>query len=213
MDFSFTDEQKEIQKSVLQLCASKLNADIFKNDEQAVFPKDKWKMCGQFGIPGLPVPEEYGGIGQDMLTTGLAIQSLGYGCRDEGLVFSLCAHMLTCVVPVLYFGTEEQKTTYLPQLCSGEYIGGNGISEANAGSDVSSMATTVVKGGGCYSIKGSKIFVTNGPVADLLVIYAKHTGGMAMLDISAFLIKTTHAGFRVGQVFKKMGLRLSLIHI
>ena len=207
MDFTFTDEQKEIQKSVLQLCLSKLNDNIFIDDEQAVFPIEKWKICGQFGIPGLPIPEEYGGIGRDMLTTALAIRSLGYGCKDEGLVFSICAHMLTCAIPLWCFGTQEQKTTYLPKLCSGEYIGGNGITEAGAGSDISSIAAKVEKEGNYYSLQGTKIFVTNGPVANLLVIYAKHPDGMNMLDISAFIIETDCPGFSIGQVFKKMGLR------
>jgi alkylation response protein AidB-like acyl-CoA dehydrogenase len=207
VDFTFTDEQKEIQKSILKLCTSKLNEHIYEDDEGSVFPMDKWKLCGQFGIPGLPVPEEYGGIGQGMLTTALAIQSLGYGCKDEGLVFSLCAHLLTCVIPIWCFGTEEQKQMYLPKLCSGEYIGGNGITEADAGSDVSAITTKVIKEDSHYCIHGAKIFVTNGPVANLLIIYAKHLRGMKMLDISAFMVETSNPCFHVGQVFKKMGLR------
>jgi alkylation response protein AidB-like acyl-CoA dehydrogenase len=207
VDFTFTDEQKEIQKTILRLCTEKLNDRIYENDEEAVFPIDKWKQCGQFGIPGLPVPEAYGGIGQGMLTTALAIQSFGYGCKDEGLVFSVCAHMLTCVIPIWCFGTEKQKETYLPKLCNGDYIGGNGITEAGAGSDASAIRTKVEKEGNNYCIDGAKLFVTNGPVANLLIIYAKHPRGMRMLDISAFIVETDTPGFRVGQVFKKMGLR------
>jgi len=209
LDFTITDEQKEIRQSIRKLCTSKLNDNIYENDKQSFFPINKWKVCGEFGITGLPIPEKYGGIGQNMLTTALAIQSLGYGCKDEGLIFSICAHMLTCAIPILFFGTEEQKIKYLPELCSGEYIGGNGITEADAGSDVSSMTTKVVKESNYYYINGSKIFVTNAPVANLLVIYAKHHGGIKALDISAFLIETDNQGFRIGQVFNKMGLRTS----
>jgi alkylation response protein AidB-like acyl-CoA dehydrogenase len=209
VDFTFTAEQEEIRESVLALCRSHLNQNADKADEQAEFPRKKWKLCCEFGIPGLPIPEEYGGLGRDMLTTALAIKALGLGCPDEGLIFSLCAHMLTCVVPVWRFGSPEQKRDYLPGLCSGEYIGGNGISEANAGSDVSSITTRVEKEENAYLINGTKIFVTNAPVAQVLVIYARHTGGMSMLDISAFLVETHTPGFRIGQVFNKMGLRTS----
>jgi alkylation response protein AidB-like acyl-CoA dehydrogenase len=115
--------------------------------------------------------------------------------------------MLTCVVPIWHFGTPEQKSRYLPKVCSGEYIGGNGISEADAGSDVSAIATKVVKENSCYILHGTKIFVTNGPVADLLILYARHPDGMKMLDISAFIVETDNPGFKIGQVFRKMGLR------
>ncbi|MBN1698971.1 MAG: acyl-CoA/acyl-ACP dehydrogenase [Spirochaetales bacterium] len=207
MDFTITEEQDEIRQAILTLCGKRLNHHVHEDDETSVFPSEKWKACGEFGLPGLPIPEEYGGIGLDMLSTAMAIRAFGYGCHDEGLVFSLCAHMLTCVVPVFRFGTEEQKRRFLPKLCSGEYIGGNGITEAEAGSDVSSMRTTVKKTAGGYRLEGTKIFVTNGPVANLLVIYAKHPQGMKMLDVSAFIVGTDNPGLRVGQVFKKMGLR------
>ncbi len=209
MDFTFTAEQEEIRESVLALCRSKLSQNADKADERGEFPREKWKLCCEFGIPGLPIPEEYGGLGRDMLTTALAIRMLGYGCTDEGLIFSLCAHMLTCAVPVWRFGSAEQKRDFLPKLCAGEYIGGNGISEADAGSDVSSIITRVEKEQDTYLINGTKIFVTNAPVARVLVIYARHTGGINMLDISAFLVDTHTPGFRIGQVFKKMGLRTS----
>lgn len=211
MDFSLTAEQREIQESVLTLCNSKLNKTADRDDEHGVFPADKWKRCCEFGLAGLPVPEEYGGLGLDMLTTALAIRSLGYGCRDEGLVFSLCAHLLTCAVPIWRFGSEEQKRKYLPGLCSGNLIGANGMSEADAGSDAAAIVTSAKKEAEGYLINGAKIFVTNAPVADLLLIYARHEGGMKMLDISAFLVERRNPGCKIGQVFKKMGLCTSPI--
>ncbi|MBN1413075.1 MAG: acyl-CoA/acyl-ACP dehydrogenase [Spirochaetales bacterium] len=209
MDFSFTDEQREIGESVLDLCEAKLNGNVFEDDETGTFSREKWNACARFGLPGLPVPEVYGGLGQNMLTTALAVEKLGYGCRDEGLVFSLCAHMLTCIIPLCRFGTEDQKEKYLPGLCNGEIIGGNGITEADAGSDTSSITTKAVRDKDVFLVSGAKIFVTNGPVAGLLVIYARHPGGMKMLDISALLVETGIPGFSIGQVFKKMGLRTS----
>lgn len=207
MDFNLTEDQLIICESIKELCRKKLNENTFEDDEKSNFPLKKWKICGEFGIQGLPIPEEYGGLDQDLLTTALAIRSLGCGCKDEGLVFSICAHMLTCVIPIWQFGSEEQKKKFLPLVASGEMIGGNGITEADAGSDTSAIRTKVTKEDGYYIIDGSKIFVTNGPVADLLIIYAKHPQGMKMLDISAFIIEQETEGFNIGQVFRKMGLR------
>jgi alkylation response protein AidB-like acyl-CoA dehydrogenase len=211
VDFSLSEDQRDIEKSVLKLCSARLNDGVFEDDERGVFPERKWKQCAEFGILGLPISREYGGLGQDMLTTALAVRALGYGCRDEGLVFSLCAHMLTCAVPIQRFGTEEQKRRYLPGISRGESIGGNAISESEAGSDVSSMATSVVKEEGSYILNGAKIFSTNAPVARLLVIYARHPGGMKTLDVSSFIVEKNSPGLTIGQVFKKMGLRTSTL--
>ncbi|HEX2924824.1 MAG TPA: acyl-CoA dehydrogenase family protein [Ruminiclostridium sp.] len=209
MDFNLSKEQIEICKSIEEFSRKKLNENVFTNDDEGLFSCEKWKACGYMGIHGLPVPEEYGGSGQDMLTTALAIKSLAHGCKDEGLVFSICAQMLTCTVPILIFGNEAQKAAYLNKLSSGELIGGNGITEPDAGSDAPSINTTVLKTDDAYIINGTKIFVTNGPIADLLIIYAKHPNGMSMANISAFIIEKGDNGFKAGQEFKKMGLRTS----
>lgn len=207
MDFIFSEEQKSIFNLIRDFSKKKLNDRVFEDDEESIFPTEKWKACGDLGIFGLPIPEEYGGQGMDMLTTALAIKALGYGCKDEGLVVSICAHLCTFVIPLHLFGTDSQKNKYLPEVCAGKLIGGNGISEADAGSDITLIKTMVEKKNDQYIINGSKIFVTNGPVADLLIIYAKHPGGMKMADTSAFLVEK--GNFCTGQHFKKMGLRTS----
>ena len=209
MDFSINEEQKTICESIKELCQNQLNNNVFSDDEEAVFPLEKWKMLGDFGVHGLPIPVEYNGLGLDMLTTALAIEALGYSCRDEGLVFSICAHMLTCAVPIFQFGTDEQKKKYLPDLACGKLIGGNGISESEAGSDLSDLQTKAEKKDDHFLLNGTKIFVTNGPQADLLLIYARHPEGIRMLDISAFIVETDQNSVKIGQVFKKMGLRTS----
>ena len=122
MDFSLTDEQREICSTVEELAKKHLNDSVFEDDETSTFPQDKWKMCGECGIPGLLVPEKFGGSGESLLTTALAVESLARTCTDEGLVFSLCAHICTCVVPLMQFGTEEQKNRYLPDLAEGKKI-------------------------------------------------------------------------------------------
>jgi L-prolyl-PCP dehydrogenase len=209
MDFSISDEQQEICQTVEKLARERLNGSVFEDDEAARFPQEKWNLCGQFGIPGLPVPEKYGGSSASMLTTALAVQALARTCMDEGLVFSLCAHMCTCIIPILQFGTEKQKERYLEGLSEGKMIGGNGSSEANAGSDILAMKTKVEKNENWFILNGAKQFVTNGSIADVIIIYAKHPGGMRMADISAFLVKKEFAGVSIGQNFTKMGLRTS----
>lgn len=211
MDFSLSDEQLKICQAIEELCRTNLNDNVFKHDEQCMFPRSKWDKCAEIGIQGLPIPEEYGGCGQGMLTTALAIKSLALACKDEGLVFSIVAHMATCAVPLWLFGSEEQKNVYLPKIASGESIGGNGITEAGAGSDTTSMSTSVIADSEAYILNGTKIFVTNAPEADLLIIYAKHPGGLKMLDTSAFIILKDAGDIKIGQKFEKMGLRTSTI--
>jgi alkylation response protein AidB-like acyl-CoA dehydrogenase len=207
MDFELTANQRTIYEKVKRFSLDRLNDQVFDDDDRARFPREKWDACGAFGVLGLPVPEAYGGQGQDLLTTALAIRGLAYGCRDEGLVFSLCAHLCTFLVPLMEFGTEAQKRRYLPAATSGELIGGNGITESEAGSDNSMMRTTVRRQGAGYVLDGQKLFVTNGPVADALVIYARHPEGMRPANISAFVVEKSR--FQVGQHFQKMGLRTS----
>lgn len=209
MDFSLNKEQKAICRSIKELCDDTFNAGVEEDDSRGVFSKQKWSLCGELGILGIVVPEAYGGSGHNMLTTALAIETLGRYCTDEGLVFSLCANMCTCIIPICHFGSDEQKEIYLPGLASGKRIGGNGITEERAGSDSSAIQTEVIHNDDQYTINGAKIFVTNAPVADVLLIYAKHPNGLKMADISCFVIDTSHPGISIGQTFQKMGLRTS----
>ncbi|MGA1870065.1 MAG: acyl-CoA dehydrogenase family protein [bacterium] len=211
MNFSITDNQKEICSTILKMSESQLNKNIFKHDEESYFPREKWDLCCRSDILALPISEKDGGLGQDMLTTALAIKSLAYSCKDEGLIFALCAHLCTCLIPIYFFGTEEHKAKYLPKLISGEQIGGNGITETESGSDITGLRTHVKKNENNYTLNGSKIFVTNGPVADVLIIYARHSNGIPMADTSAFIIEAQNRGLKIGQTYKKMGLRTSTI--
>ncbi len=211
MDFNLNSEQIELFTTIVNFSKAKLNSNVFEDDDNSSFPIKKWKACGEFGIQGLSIPLEYGGAGLDMLATAIAIQALGYGCKDEGLIFSICAHMLTASIPISTFGTQIQKEKYLAKLASGEFISGNGITEPDSGSDSPSMLSNVIKDGKSYTINGNKIFVTNAPVADLLIIYARHSNGLRMADVSAFIIPKDNPGMKIGQVFKKMGLRTSPI--
>jgi hypothetical protein len=158
-------------------------------------------------LQGLPVPEELGGAGLDPLTTAVALEALGYGCRDGGLVFAICAHLLACVVPIWRHGSESQQRRYLPDLCSGRLIAVNGMTEPGSGSDAFAMKTRAVARDSGFVLNGTKIFSSNGPVADVAVVYAAtdpHKGYHG--GITAFLVEKGSEGFRTGQTFKKMGL-------
>ena len=212
MDFSLSAEQKMIRQEIIRFAQKELNEGVRDRDRDHHFSRDLWKKCGEMGLTGLPVPAEAGGSGLDSLSTAMALEAFGYGCHDTGLVFSVCAHLLACVVPIWKHGSEEQKHRYLPGLCQGTQIAANAMSEPGSGSDVFSMSSTAVRDGDGYRLNGVKTFCTNGPVADLLLFYAvtdKEKGYHG--GITAFLVETSAPGFHVGQTFEKMGLRTSTI--
>jgi alkylation response protein AidB-like acyl-CoA dehydrogenase len=161
------------------------------------------------GVHGLPVPVAYGGMGMDALTTVGVLESLGYGCRDNGLVFSINAHMWTLETPLMGFGTEEQKQKYLPRLCSGELIGANAMSEPNSGSDAYSIATTARKKGDVYVLNGGKVFVSNGPVADIYLAFANVDPALGPNGVTGFLVERDTPGLTLGKHTVKMGIRTS----
>lgn len=209
LNFKLSKFQKALCQSVHEIEKRGFNDTVFNDDENSIFAYEKWKLLGKIGVIGLPILEEYDGAEQDLLTTALAIEALAYKCKDEGLVFSVCAHMCTCTMPLQYFGTTEQKKKYLKKLATGEYIGGNGMTEANAGSESPAIITEVKYKNNKYMLNGNKIFVTNAPVADLLIIYGKHPNGIRMLDVSAFIVEKDNNGMKVGTIYNKMGLRTS----
>lgn len=209
MDFSWSDEQRELMDAVVRFAGSELNANLIENDRNSVFNRDGWTQCAKFGIQGLPVPTEYGGLGMDALTSVAVLEKLGYACRDNGLVFSINAHLWTVAMPLVAFGTEDQKRKYLPGLCDGSLIGGNAMSEPDSGSDAYSLRTTAVRKGDRYILNGSKTFVTNGPVADLLAVYATVDREKGPRGLCAFLVEKSSKGLTVAKKLEKMGIRTS----
>ena len=210
MDFSLTEEQKLLQDNIAKFAQRELNHDVAERDRTGTFSRELWRKCASIGIQGLPVPEEYGGSGVDALSCAIGLEALGYGCRDGGLVFSLCAHLLACVVPVIAHGSDAQKRRYLPGLADGSLVGMHAITEPGSGSDTFSMRTRAERDGDGWLINGAKTFVSNGPVGDLALVFAitdpdkRFHGG-----ITAFLVETGTAGFSAGKKFDKMGLRTS----
>lgn len=208
MDFSLSEEQQRLRKEIIRFAREALNEGVKERDRELVFSRNLWQKCGEMGLQGLPIPEEYGGAALDPLSTAIALEAFGYGCEDGGLVFSLCAHLLACTVPVWKHGSEEQKRRYLPGLCDGSLIAVNGMTESNSGSDAFSMSTHAEVDGEGFRLNGTKTYGSNGPVSDLAVIYALTDAGKgAFGGITAFLVESDTPGLRVGQTFEKMGLR------
>ncbi len=209
MDFNWTTEQLEFRAAVIAFARKSLQDDLIQRDHEARFSPDHWKRCGEFGIQGLPFPEEYGGSGMDVLTTVLAMEALGYACRDNGLLFGLAAQMWSVQMPILRFGTEDQKRKYLPRLCSGECVGAHGMSEPDSGSDAFALRTTAIADGDAYVLTGTKTFVSEAPVADLFLVFATIDRGKGALGLTAFLVDRDTPGFSVGRQIGKMGLKTS----
>ena len=212
MEFSFSEEQKLLRDSIVRFSREVLSPGAGERDRKQEFSRELWRKCGEIGIQGLPVPQQYGGSGVDPLTCAIALEALGYGCRDGGLVFSLCAHLLSCVVPLWQHGNEEQKRRYLPGLCNGELVGVHAITEPGSGSDVFSLRTRAEPDGDGFRINGTKTFISNGPVADVVIVFALtdpkkgYHGG-----VTAFLVEKGTRGFSAGPKFDKLGLRSSPI--
>jgi alkylation response protein AidB-like acyl-CoA dehydrogenase len=208
MEFELKPEHQEMQKAAIEFGRAELNDHIIERDGERAFSREGWQKCADFGVMRLPIPEEHGGSGAGPLATIAVMEGLGYGCRDQGLLFSINAHLWTVSIPILKYGTPEQQKKYLPGLCDGSLIGANGASESGAGSDVYSMRSRATKDGSDYILNGSKIWATNAPVADLFCVYAT-VDPNSLLGICGFLIEKGTPGLSVSKKLDKMGLRTS----
>lgn len=209
MDFELTPEQRALKAETIEFARRELGKDIAEDDRESRFPADDWARCAAFGVLGWPVPARYGGRDLDPLTTMIALEALGYGCVDNGLVFAVNNHLWGCVIYLLLHGTEQQRARYLPPMCEGRLIGAHALSEPDAGSDILSLRTTARRDGDHYLLSGTKWFISNGPIANVFVVLAR-TGGdreRAQDGLSAFLVTTDLPGLNTAQTFTKMGLR------
>lgn len=216
MDFSHSDEQLEFYRSVKEFAAKVVEPGAHERDVESRFDREVWDQLGKFGLLGLPVPEGYGGSGADIVTTCLALEALAEGGHDAGLGLSVGAHVTIGTVPIWLHGTEEQKRRYLPKLCSGEWIGAMAITEPEAGSDTASIKCRARRDGDDWVVNGSKIFITNGSIADTVIVIAvTDPDAGAGQGVSAFIVEKGTPGFVVDRDLDKMGTRsspLSLLH-
>lgn len=209
MDFSWSKEQLALKNNVVEFAKKELNEGLIERDKNGEISLENWRKCAQMGILGLPIPEAYGGIDEDVVTTMLVMEGLGYGCRDNGLIFAMNAQLWSVQMPILLFGTEEQKQKYLPDLSSGKIIGAHGMSEPDSGSDAYSLRTRAERVEGGYVLNGTKMFVTNAPVCDMAVVFATVDPAKGIGGVTAFLVDKGTAGFRISRELDKMGLRTS----
>jgi alkylation response protein AidB-like acyl-CoA dehydrogenase len=203
-----TPEQQELQQAAIEFARAEL-ADDPEAERNETFNRAGWDACGRFGVFGMPIPQEYGGLGLGLSPLLAVMEGLGYGTRDQGLLFSINAHLWTNSIPILIYGTDEQRRRYLPRLSSGALVGANGASEPDAGSDIFSMRTIARRDGEHYVLTGTKTFVTNAPVADLAVVYATLDPALGATGITAFIVERGYPGVSVGAKFDKLGLRTS----
>jgi len=211
MDFSWTDEQRDFRDSTINFAKHELNSNLLHRDKAAEFDQTIWKKCADFGIQGLPMPDEYGGSQQDVLSTVLAMEALGCGSADNGLLFALGAQMWSVQIPLLLFGSEFLKKRYLPRLINGELIGAHAATEPNAGSDIFSLRTTATRRNGCYLLNGQKTFVTNAPIAGVFLVLAKVSSLPDGSELTAFMVERNSPGLSAATHLEKMGLRTSML--
>ncbi|RLK57941.1 acyl-CoA dehydrogenase family protein [Actinokineospora cianjurensis] len=204
----WTDEQRTLRAAAAELGAA-VGKDHLERDATGEFSRDGWALVRESGLLGLPFGTEYGGLGADLLTTMYVLEGLGEACRDGGFPFSVTTHVVSTGVPLHRFGSDELKARYLPGVCSGSAIGAHAISEPDAGSDMMAMRTTAVLDGDDYVLTGSKSFVSNGPIADTYLVYARTGKAGAPDAITTFLVERDSPGLHVGQPMGKMGLKTS----
>lgn len=204
-----TAEHRELQQAAVEFARSALGKDMIARDHAETFLREDWIKCAEFGVQAMPIPKEQGGLGLGLTALIAVMEGLGYGCRDSGLLFSLNASLWTNSIPILLYGTDQQRRRYLPGLCDGSLIGANGASEPDSGSDVFAMRTTAVRDGDCYVLNGTKTFVTNAPVADIVVAYATIDPALGAMGVTGFIIERDTPGLSVGNHLHKMGLRTS----
>ncbi len=209
MDFAWSDEQQDFRKEVIRFAKTELADDMIQRDKDESFSRDLWDKCAKFGIHGLPIPQEYGGGGADVLTTVCGLEALGYGCKDNGLLFTINAHMWSSEIPILSFGTEKQKQHYLPKLVSGEWVGVHAMTEPTSGSDAYAMRSRAERKGDRYIINGSKTFITNAPMADMVIVFANLDPSKGKAGVTGFIVDKGTPGFTISKKLHKMGLRTS----
>lgn len=204
--FALDEEQNAILDGADRYARAELYPLSQRMDDEEWWPDEAFRQIGANGFLGATVPEQYGGAGLDLLQAGLVLQ--GFSRWNHAMALSVVAHDNLCANNIYRNGNEEQRRRYLPDLCSGKTIGALGLTEPGAGSDaLGSMRTTARRDGDNYVLNGSKIYITNGPVADVLLVYAKTDKERGAHGISAFIVEKDFPGFKVAQKLIKMGYR------
>ncbi len=207
MNFRLTEEHEMIRKMVRDFAKNEVAPSAAERDEEERFDREIFDKMAELGLTGIPWPEEYGGIGSDYLAYCIAVEELSRVCASTGVTLS--AHTSLAGWPIYKFGSEEQKQKYLKPMAQGEKIGAYGLTEPGSGSDAGGMRTTARLDGDHYVLNGSKIFITNGGIADIYVVFALTDPESRQKGTTAFIIESDFPGFSVGKKEKKLGIRSS----
>lgn len=206
MNFNLTKEQEMVRKVMREFALNKVEPIAADIDEQEEFPAENIKMLAEMGVLGMIYPKELGGSGTDSISYAIAVEELSRVCGTTGCI--VASHNSLACGPIYFYGTKEQKEKYLPDLTTGRKLGGFGLTEPNAGTDSAAQETTaVLVDDEYYLLNGSKMFITNGGVADTFVIFAMTDKSKGNHGISAFIIEKGWEGFSQGKHEKKMGIR------
>ncbi|PRT04048.1 acyl-CoA dehydrogenase AcdA [Bacillus wiedmannii] len=207
MHFKLSEEHEMIRKMVRDFAKNEVAPTAAERDEEERFDRALFDQMAELGLTGIPWPEEYGGIGSDYLAYVIAIEELSRVCASTGVTLS--AHTSLAGWPIFKFGTEEQKQKFLRPMAEGTKIGAYGLTEPSSGSDAGGMRTTAKRDGDHYILNGSKIFITNGGIADIYVVFALTDPEAKQRGTSAFIVESDTPGFSVGKKESKLGIRSS----
>ena len=204
MDFELSKESHMIREAAKKFSRKELEPHASEIDEKEIFPREAWIKLSELGFPGLVTPEKYGGSGYDYVTLVSVMEEFGKGCVATAGTYSV--HITTQAM-LLKYGTEEQLRTYLPQMITGKTIGALGLTESNAGSDLSLIKTEAVLKDEHYLLNGNKIFITSAGEADIYFIFARTRPDSTKNNLTAFIVKNGSKGFEIGKIEEKMGYR------
>ena len=204
MDFTLSREQELVRKMVRQFTETEVKPIAAETDRTCQYPRENIEKLFRYGVMGMIVPKEYGGAGADDLASAIAIEELSKQCASTGDI--VATHNGLCCGPIIQHGTEEQKAKYLPMLTTGHKVGAFALTEPNAGSDASKGQTECRLEGDHWVMNGSKVFITNGYVADVFVVFAMTDKTKGTKGISAFIVESSFPGFSVGKHEEKLGL-------
>lgn len=204
MEFNLNEKQKLVQKMMRQFTEERVKPIAAETDRTSTYPAKTVEELFRYGVMGMCVPAEYGGAGADNIAGAIAIEELSKYCASTGDI--VATHNGLCCGPILQFGNEKQKAKYLPMLTTGRQVGAFALTEPNAGSDASKGTTTAVLEGDHYRLNGTKIFITNGYVASIFVVFAMTDPSRGTKGISAFIVEKDFPGFSIGKHEEKMGL-------
>jgi len=204
MDFTLSEEQKMLQTTIRDFATNKLAPVADELEQAQEFPRNNFKMMAELGILGMTLPAQYGGNEVNVLSLAIVMEEIAKACASTCDILN--AHLSLCSEPIYFYGTEKQKRKFLPPLAKGEKVGAFAITEAEAGSDISKIQTTAVRDDDSYILNGSKIFITNGDVCDIVVVFA-NVPALGKKWMTAFIVEKGTPGFTTGKKYNKLGMR------